>query len=92
MHNETASFLIVIDLGATASVSFVKGDFVEPLKPSPFSQMKGLTETLNVNGCRAIHWILDDDAGQVTIIKTEAYYVLNMMMQLLSPQAYFCDI
>ena len=92
IHDNGALFPIVINSGVTVSVSYVKEDFVELLKPLPFQQMKALTETLDVAGRGTIQWIFNDDAGQVTIIQTEVYYVPDMTMQLLSPQAYFHNI
>jgi len=54
--------------------------------------MEGLTKTLDIAGKGTIQWIINDDTGKAMIIKTEAYYVPSMSMQLLSPQAYFCHI
>ena len=50
LQDEVQTFPVVVDSGATASVSYCKEDFITPLSPSPFRQMKGLAETLDVEG------------------------------------------
>ena len=89
---EEQTFPVVVDSGATASVSYCKEDFITPLSPSPFRQMKGLAETLDVEGRGILWWIVNDDSGHELTIETEAYYVPAMSMRLLSPQAYFRGI
>jgi len=92
IRDEAQTFPVVVDSGATASVSYCKEDFITPLSPSPFRQMKGLAETLDVEGRGILWWIVNDDSGHELTIETEAYYVPAMSMRLLSPQAYFRGI
>ena len=82
------SFPIVIDSGATESVLYIK----DPIRPSPYHQMKGLAKTLDITGKGTTQWNINDDIREVTTIKTEAYYVPGMTMCLLSPKAYFHHI
>ena len=42
--------LVVIDSGATVSVTYVKEDFVGTIHPTPFHHMQQLSESLDVMG------------------------------------------
>jgi len=89
LPDNESSFSVVIDSGATASVSYVKEDFVGTIHPSPFHQMQGLAESLEVMGQGTVQWIVDLDDGKPITIETQAYYVPSMSLRLLSPQDYF---
>ena len=83
-------FNVVFDTGTTKPISFNKDDFIGELRPpvQPLL-MRGISQGLHVAGIGMLAWHFLDDAGDVQVIETEGYYIPELSLQLLSPQAYF---
>ena len=80
---------IVIDSGATLSLTPNRNDFIGPLRPAPMSELNGLSHTTAVEGVGTVEWTIRDLFGTTRTIRTEAYYVPKATIRLFSPQAYF---
>ena len=83
-------FNIFFDMGTTKPMSFDKDDFMSELHPpvQPLL-MRGSSHGLHVAGIGLLAWHFLDDAGDIQVIKSEGYYIPELSLQLLSPQAYF---
>jgi hypothetical protein len=82
------SFDILVDGGATASISNCLGDFVTPPKESTV-RVKGFNGTTSATKVGTVIWHVLDDSGhrrKLTIRNT--YYVPECPVWLLSPQHY----
>ena len=80
---------IVIDTGASFSLTPFVEDFVDVLEDPDISEMHGLSDSVQVKGVGWIEWSVRDPFGQIAIIRTRAYYVPQASIRLLSPQVYF---
>ena len=84
--NETP---VVLDTGASFSLTPFKSDFVGPLRRSEISTLKGLSSTTTVEGIGTVEWTIRDVFGLVRTIRVSAYYVPSATIRLFSPQVYF---
>jgi hypothetical protein len=66
---------IVIDTGASVSLTPFKSDFVGPIKSSDIPEMQGLSAAAKVAGKGKVKWTVRDLFGRTKTIFTEAYYV-----------------
>ena len=83
------SFGLVVDTGASRSVSYDLKDFVDQsITPINDVSMKGIASNLPVKGVGTIEWIVFDDSGQKRTIRTEGYYIPELQARLFSPQYY----
>jgi hypothetical protein len=85
---DSDSFDILVDGGATASISNCLGDFVTPPKESTV-RVKGFNGTTSATKVGTVIWHVLDDSGhrrKLTIRNT--YYVPECPVRLLSPQHY----
>lgn len=80
---------IVIDTGASLSVSPFESDFVSNIRPTETDDLQGLSGATEVKGRGKVRWTIRDVFGSVRIIETEAYYVPRASIRLFSPQRYF---
>ena len=87
-HVNAAELPIVIDTGASTSLSPVLSDFIGPLEPAPL-EINGLANTTQVDGQGWVEWTIIDLRGLKRIIKTRALYVPDASIHLFSPQAFF---
>ena len=81
---------IVLDTGASISVSPFKADFVGDIKPLDV-KLTGLSEAAAVAGLGWVEWTVRDYDGKVARVRTQAYHVPKASIRLLSPQHYFRD-
>ena len=92
-HNPTtnpdADLPIVIDSGASISITPNIRDFIGKIEPCKMTALTGLTNTTPVVGRGIVHWDVVDIFGVTRAIKTTAYYVPDATIRLYSPQAYF---
>ena len=80
---------IVIDTGASISLTANYNDFVGPIHPATITELQGLSHTTKVHGIGKVEWTVRDMFGATRTIKTEAYYVPDATVCLSSPQTYF---
>ena len=79
---------IVLDTGASISVTPYESDFVSDLEECDV-ELHGLSDTVKVEGIGWVEWSIQDSFGQVAKIRTRAYLVPAGNIRLFSPQAYF---
>jgi hypothetical protein len=88
-HSRNASELpIIIDSGASSTVSPVLSYFVGPLHPSILTSLQGLSVKSNVVGEGNICWTIWDALGQVHQLWTKTYFVPDVKICLFSPHKY----
>ena len=66
---------IVIDTGASFSLTPFINNFTSKLEPSDIKEMHGLSDSVMVKGVGWVEWLTKDANGQVAVIKTRSYYV-----------------
>jgi Reverse transcriptase (RNA-dependent DNA polymerase) len=79
---------IILDTGASFSLSPFKSDFIKGPSKSQVSELTGITDTVKVEGVGVVEWPIVDIFGQSKIIRTHAYYVPQADIRLFSPQTY----
>jgi hypothetical protein len=82
---------IVIDTGASISVSPHQDDFVDGISTSIIQDLKGLDHSTKVQGMGMVEWTVYDLHTFIREIWTIAFYVLDATIRLFSPQAYFLE-
>ena len=80
---------IVIDSGASISLTANYNDFVGPIRPATITELQGLSHTTKVHRVGKVEWTVRDVFGATRTIKTQAYYVPEATVHLFSPQTYF---
>ena len=80
---------VVVDTGASSSLTPTLKDFDGPIKPCDTTELNGLASTTKVVGVGMVHWTVRDVFGVVRTIRTKAYYVPDASIRLFSPQSYF---
>jgi hypothetical protein len=86
---EQADMPIVLDSGASTSITPVLGDFIGPLEPTPIKEISGLSSKTRIVGKGTVEWAICDYWNVVRVIRTTAYFVPDVDIRLFSPQAYF---
>ena len=89
MSSKVDDYPIVIDLGASTSLSLNLRDFVRPPRPCDQKGLNGLSGSTSVEGIGTVEWRVRDMLGNVETIRCEAYYVPKATIRLFSPQKYF---
>jgi hypothetical protein len=84
---------VIADTGCTMASSFDPLDFEGPIIPIyPVTRMQGIIgATVEIRGRGTIKWTVIDDSGTSRVIRTPGYFVPDMHVRLLSPQAYLRD-
>jgi hypothetical protein len=83
---------IVIDTGASISISGEKADFYDGITDvDPTLTIHGLNHAIQVQGIGKVRWKIKDQIGQVAVIETTAYYIPDDKVRLFSPQLYFIE-
>jgi hypothetical protein len=80
---------IIFDTGASMSVTPLREDFVGVLGPPKIPNLRGLKGTVKVVGTGTVEWTIFDVQGLTRTIRTEAMFVPECNIRLLSPQVYF---
>jgi hypothetical protein len=80
---------IVIDTGASLSLTPYKEDFEEPPEECMLKELLNVSSTTNVEGVGTVAWKVIDFFGVVHTIRTRAYYVPTATIRLYSPQRHF---
>ena len=87
--NYVQVFPLILDTGASISITPVLSDFVEDLKPPPVQQVHGINSTSKIEGAGTVEWQVNNIDGQSKTIKTFALYLPSAKVRLFSPQDYF---
>ena len=82
---------IIIDTGASLTVTPVATDFIGAIDPAPIQSLKGLQGDAMVMGKGTVSWTIIDLYGVVRTLKPTAYYVPTASVRLFSPQTHFMD-
>jgi hypothetical protein len=88
LHVE-GNYPIVIDTGASISVTPNAADFVAGMVAGNLPTLRGLTNTTTVAGAGLVEWTVYDIHNRVQTIRTWAFHVPDATICLFSPQAYF---
>ena len=80
---------IVIDSGASASITPILADFVGDLERAPDTNLVGLNNKIRIAGVGTVEWSITDYFGVTRLIRTKAFYVPDATIRLFSPQAFF---
>ena len=83
---------IVIDTGASVTITPNPKDFTDGIQQTPLADLKGINSTTKVEGEGIIEWEVFDVEGVVRSIFTRAYYVPSASIRLFSPQSYFQEM
>lgn len=79
---------VVIDSGASLSVTPIESDFVGPIVPLKNSTVRGLTSTTVIRGIGTVRWTIRDLENVIATIETKAYFIPEAEIRLFSPQVY----
>jgi hypothetical protein len=79
---------IVIDTGASGSITPIASDFVNGIHKADLQTLKQVNGTTPVCGQGPVHWKIEDVDGIRRTITTDAYYVPDATIRLFSPQVY----
>ena len=90
--NLDSSPQIVLDSGASLSITPDSNDFIEPIQPSRIRSISGLNSSEKVQGCGKIRWIVKDVNDAPFAIETFALHIPTASIRLFSPQDYFHQI
>jgi hypothetical protein len=85
--NRADGIPIVIDTGASMSVSPCEEDFIDLDKTK--GNLSSLAGDAGYEGIGTVRWTVRDVFGSVRVIETRAYYVPSATIRLYSPQQYF---
>lgn len=80
---------IVIDTGASWSVTPFLKDFVSDIKPWAHESLQSLDASIPVHGIGTVEWTVQDQDKNVRTFRTTALYVPTAEVRLFSPQVYF---
>jgi len=80
---------IVIDSGASVSLSPCFADFIHGICPSSLVDLRGLDGTVAVSGEGFIEWCVFDIHNIIQTIWTRAFFVPSAEIRLFSTQSYF---
>ena len=83
------AYPIVIDTGASISVTPNAADFVNGISTSNLPELRGLNHTSKVAGTGLVEWTIFDVHNRVQKIQAWAFYVPDATIRLFSPQSYF---
>ena len=86
MENQnSSSFPIIWDSGASIAVSNTKSDFVGSIrKVRPDLQLKGVAQGVPINGLGTVHWSVMDTRGNLRTLKLLALFIPSANCRLLS--------
>ena len=84
-----AEIPVIIDTGASISLTPVITDFVGEIEPADLDSLQGLSSKTKVCGQGIVNWKIQDMFGIVRTVSTKAYYVPDASTRLMSPQRFF---
>ena len=78
---------LILDTGASVSISPVRTDFITPLKPAQHITIKGIASGLQVAGIGDVAYTFVNDAGKAqTITLQNCLYVPQSVVRLICPR------
>jgi hypothetical protein len=80
---------IVLDTGASISLTPYREDFVGDIEKCEMQKLNGLNDSTTIMGQGKIAWTIVDIFGVIITIQVTAYYVPKATIRLFSPQTYF---
>jgi hypothetical protein len=80
---------IVLDTGASFSLSPFKSDFVCGPHECQVTEMTGIADKIMIEGIGTVEWPIVDIFGRCRTVRTQAYYVPAADIRLFSPQTFF---
>ena len=80
---------IVLDSGASFSISPFEADFDGPIDSTAAKEMKGIADSLRIKGVGTVSWPIRDVFGRTRTVTTQAFYVPDADIRLFSPQHLF---
>ena len=79
---------IVIDTGCSMSITPFLDDFTTELRSAQDESMQGLKDSVQVQGVGWVDWTIRDVFNRAALVRTQAYYVPEAKIRLLSTQTY----
>jgi hypothetical protein len=88
---DDATIPIIIDTGASISITPNISDFVGPIRPPSIDRLQGLGDGdgCQVDGEGTIEWQIRDVVGTMRILRTSGYLAKTAPIRLFSSQTYF---
>ena len=80
---------IVLDSGASFSITPFKQDFVTPIQSTSSKKMRGIADSLRIEGVGTVSWPIRDVFGRTRTVSTQAFCVPDATIRLFSPQRLF---
>jgi hypothetical protein len=80
---------IVLDTGASISLTPYREDFMGDIEKCKMKKLNGLTDSTAIMGQGKVAWTIVDVFGVIRTIRATAYYVPDATIRLFSPQTYF---
>ena len=68
-------FMVILNSGCTCAISFNKHDFVGPICPVQFIELKGIASGLSVQGVGQVQWTFLNEQGQHICLQITCLYV-----------------
>jgi hypothetical protein len=85
---KTATFPVILDSGASISITPDRKDFVEPINtPGPITQLQGIAEGLRIEGQGHVLWAMQNTLGNLRMIKVQHTWCLASKSCSCQPQA-----
>ena len=84
--NFIQTYPLVLDTGASISITPVLSDFVTDLQPPPVQTVHGINSSTKVEGSGTVEWQVTDTTGTIRTIRTFALYIPTAKVRLFSPQ------
>jgi len=88
-ENTQCNTPVVLDTGASFSLTPFKADFVTPIVSTSSKEMKGIADPLRIQGVGTVSWPIRDVFGRTRTVTTQAFYVPHADIWLFSPQRLF---
>jgi hypothetical protein len=90
-NKDTLAIPIVIDSGATMSLTPVLSDFITPLQVPEHANIRQVNGLIKIEGVGQVRWHMRDLFGSTVTVETTAYYIPCADVRLFSPQVYLQD-
>jgi len=80
---------VVLDTGASFSLTPFEADFVTPIVSTSSEEMKGISDALRIQGVGTVSWPIRDVFVRTRTVTTQECYVADADIRLFSPQRLF---
>ena len=80
---------VVLDTGASFSLTPFEDDFVALIVSTSSKEMKGIADSLRIQGVGTVSRSIRDILSRIWTVTTQAFYVPDADIQLFSPQRLF---